>query len=559
MTIMSISNDDERPLLLLYREVKSDKELQRDVISESDAAKVNELLNNVRKRVEEQHNIDQLDVDSYFRDWVNEILEKSDIADNGDIYGEIRQEMGYLAENFSGSMRSRARESGKYVVFIISDNSLIVAHSFTGKKAVTTDMTVIEELLSESNIDKFAEFSFNIDREIVVSHFDRNDTISFTDWLGIPEDEIVFNIKGDVRVYTEIDELSVVFEFDNDDITSKLLGSDDYDLRDGLLITPNEPDRRVRRINWGNDQYTSVSVFKQDLFKTTHNLQRAFDLYDTQVSDSLDSFFDVTDNEEKIVKHTNEGNREIDKPNVDFDLVFVNSQVDMDAKWRSKFGQNLFSNHPPMPICHAGSDFSEEAFSMGNYRIYNDIGITSPQEDYLDDLLITAEDLGSSNLRPLFAHISFAILSEIAKKPLRYFFDELSEHFKSEFLNEIRDGSRVVQTEGECVGLEWKSPPWFERKSEPEELARGIVKEFQEARLLVLGINEDAKAVDVIDSGVKSEKLNKVENKLEDDYGFEGAHVWSLKVGDGHIVLATNVTNFGDDFGDSFALLEATN
>jgi len=542
----------------MYREVQSDDGLEADLITDEDeAASISQLLEDVRGRVEDHHDLDGLDVRSYFEDWVSTVLENSESL-SSDSEDDLRHMLGYLAEDFSESMLSRARERGKYVVLIVSEESLIVCHSFTGKKALTTDMDVIEELLSESNIDKFAEFQYNDDRDIIVHHFDRNDTQSFTNWLGIPEDEIAFDVKGDVRIYTQIDEIDVVFEFDQDAITSKLLASDDYDLKDGMLQTPNEPARSVDRVQWGYDTFEDVDEFKQELVKVNHNLSRAFDLYDREISDSLDSFFDVQDNPNRIIKDTGDTVEEIKKPQVDFQLVFVNNQVEMDISWRKTLAQNLFANHDPIPICHAGSTFSEQPFHIGNFRIYNEVPLTETQQTFIRDLLSTANDMGSANLRPLFAHIAFELLTHTNPKPIRYLFKEFSKEFKTQFQESNGDGTQVIQTEEEDIDLEYKSPPWFDRQSNAEELAKGIHREFQNSRLLLLGINEDAKNIDVIESGVKSEELNDIEDHLENNFGIPEAHVWSLPISDGHGIVALNVDSPVNTCQGNVAFLEAS-
>ncbi|WP_435193834.1 hypothetical protein [Natronomonas sp. EA1] len=539
---MSLTQEDSGNYLILYREVQSDDRLESDIIDQNnDITNIRDLINDVRDGVEDFHTLESLDVRSYFKDWVTTILANSDSL-TANIDKDLRKTIEYLAEDFSDSMLSRAREKGKYVVFIISEGSLIAAHSFTGKKAITTDMTVIEELLSESNIDKFAEFRYDEDKDVIVEHYDRNDTVSFTNWLGIPEDEVAFNIKGDVRIYTEIDDIDVVFEFDEKDITKKLLGSDRYDLSDGMLKTPNEKPRRIERIRWGHTAYSDVDDFKQDLFKISHNLARAFDLYNDEISNSLDSFFDVEDHREAIIKFKNESTESISKPQVDnFELVYVNQYVDMHVSWRKHLCQNLLTDRDPLPICHAGAEFAEHPFKIGNFRIYNKMGLSEVQSEYITDLLKTAEDMGSANLRPLFTHVVFKLLSEATPKPLRYMFIEFANEFESQFLTDSEGNSRVIQTEGEQIDLEWKSPPWFERETSVDDIAYGMNKEFQSSRFLIIGISEDTKEIDPIESGVSSEKLNKIEEKLHNDFGLSDSRVWSIPIGKGHIIIALNV------------------
>ena len=553
---MSLPIENRDFFYIFYREVKSEQDLETDVIDEDgQVANTRDLLSDVHENVEYTHALDNLDVNTYFTDWIDTVLSNAESIQE-EIDPIMEQHLEYLAEDFAGSMKSRARERGKYVVFIVSQDNLVVCHSFTGKKALTTDMEVIEELLSEANIDKYARFKRNSSSEIEVQHFDRHDTESFSEWLGIPEDEIVFEVKGSVRVLTEIDGIDAIFEFDQNDITTKLLGSDEYDLSNGMLKTPNERARNVKTIRWGHKTFSDVEEFKQELIKTNYNLSRAFDLYNKEISNNLESFFTVIDYEGRIVKQTADQPRVISKPNVDFELSFVNSQVEMDEAWKTDLAQNLLSKHEPIPICHAGSEFTESPFHIGNFRVYNEVSLTTAQQQYIADLMKTAGDIGSTTLQPLFCHVIFELLARDSAKPLRYLFDEFSQEFKSIFINQISDGTRIIQTEEEEIDLEQKSPPWFERNSDVEELAGGINREFQSSRLLLLGITEDTKEIDVIEDGVRSELLNKVEDALEDDFGIEEAHVWAVPIDGGHGVVALNVKTPTGPFEGNIAVLE---
>lgn len=555
---MSFSATTTEVINIFYREVSTKDELEHDTIdSEGDVTNVQDLLSAVHDNVQYTHSLSSLDVTSYFIDWIRTVLERSTELNN-DIPDNIKTTLEYIAEDFSDNMKSRARERGKYVVFILTSNSLIVCHSFTGKKALTTDMDVIEELLSEANIDKYARFVQEKGENIEVEHFDRHDTESFSEWLGIPEDEIAFDVKGSVRIHTSIDGIDAVFEFDQNDISTKLLGSDEYDLSEGMLKTPNEEPRRVEHIQWGHKRFANVESFKQELLKTNYNIVRAFNTYDKHISDSLDSFFTVIDHQDKIVKETSDTPTVIRKPNADFELSFVNAQVEMDAAWRSDLARKIMSKHDPIPICHAGSPFDEMGFPIGNLRIYNELDITPAQQQYIIDLMRIANDMGSANLRPLFCHILFELLSKDVSKPLCYLFSELSDEFLIRFQQQVRDETRIIQTEEEDIDFEQKSPPWFERDTSIESLAEGIHREFQNSRLILIGITEDTKEINVIESGITSEKLNKIENTLETEYGLDEPHVWAIPIGDGHILLALNVEQPTGAFDTSIAVLEPT-
>jgi len=246
-----------------------------------------------------------------------------------------------LAENFSDDMKTRAKSAGKYVIIILGAGRLIICHSYTGQRALTTDMEVIEELLSADNIDKYADFTRVGDDEIVVSHYDKYDTESFIDWLGIPDDEIIFDVKGEVKIYSEIgDGIETIFELSRDDVVEKLINSDKYRLTRDLFETPDPdtPNYRVDYIRWGSQTYPNAEEFKQEVLTTHYELQYYEEQFKDLQQDLDASLRDrVVDKEEKVIERT--GNTEqirVRKSHDEFNITFADKHIALGARWRER-------------------------------------------------------------------------------------------------------------------------------------------------------------------------------------------------------------------------------
>lgn len=233
-------------LYVFFREIKTrDKSLEGKKLVGDDARKVRTLLDSLANRTGGQHDLEALDVSSYFHDWVTVLLDKP--------FNPPRKKAQYLAENFAKHMKTRARKKGKYVVIIVTPLRLIVCNSYTGQMALSVDLEVIETMLSEDNIDKFAEF-IEKEQRIVVNHFDKYDTQSFTDWLGIPESEVIYEQKGAVKLQTTIEGFTCIFELTREEIVEKIFWSDNYKIEDGHLKTPSRKYPLIS-IKWGRTPY----------------------------------------------------------------------------------------------------------------------------------------------------------------------------------------------------------------------------------------------------------------------------------------------------------------
>jgi len=150
-----------------------------------------------------------------------------------------------LINDFSDSMKTRAREPGKYAVLILYDDSLVLCHTDSEEMTITKGAEVLERLLDSDNVDKYARFR-QTDDGIEVLQFERSVSKSFSEFLGLNPEEIAYEEAGDIKIFTEIDNSTVRFEFGQDEFEQKFIVGGDYDLFTEILETPNEQ-YRVRR------------------------------------------------------------------------------------------------------------------------------------------------------------------------------------------------------------------------------------------------------------------------------------------------------------------------
>ena len=541
-------SDADEFYYIFYREIQSDSpELSEDRFLGDDAENVDSLLDDIFTNASGSHTIDDLDTTRYFKRWVEGSIDASEELEPGDpIDQDTKEDLEAVAEDFSANMKTRARAAGKYAVIILGEGRLITCHSYTGKRALTTDMEVIEELLSADNIDKYAEFSRE-DDEITVNHFDKYDTESFVDWLGIPVDEVVYDVKGDVKIYSAIaDDIQTTFRFTRDDIAEKIINTDEFNLKGNLLETPDtERDYRIKQIRWGNSTYESAETFKQEALTHHYKLSYYEDKFEELAEGDLDlATKTAIDREEKVTIETG-GERDVRvrKTHDDFDIVFVNEFIDLEVGWRQSIASKALDDDQRVAIHHPGNVIAEEPIRIGALRIYNDIGLDDDVVDDLHDVVRTARDLGTSNMGSLMKHVTFDLLQREADAPISHFFRELADEYLRSHKGTISEGTRVTLHEGGPASVELKSPEWFYVEKD-RKLVDKLAEELNNgAGMVVGGIDEDGGKVKGIQKNrFPHERLGGLQEKVGQKIDAKQVHVVPVPINGGDITITAMKT-----------------
>lgn len=533
---------------IFYREIKSDSpDLTEERFVGEQANDVESLLDDIFTDSSGQHTLDELDTTRYFKRWIEGSLDALGRLDPGDDITEATEnDLEGIAENFSEDMETRARAAGKYVIIILGEGRLITCHSYTGKRALTTEMEIIEELLSADNIDKYAEFRRN-NGDITVNHFDKYDTKSFAKWLGIPVDEIVYDIKGEVKIYSEIaDGIETTFKFTRDDMVEKIINTDEYNIRGTLLETPNsERNYRINQIRWGHSTYDNAEEFKQEAL--THHYKLTY--YEEQFEKLKRGDFDlitetVVDREGKLsIRSDGEERIPIRKSHEDFNIVLVNEYIDLEAGWRESLASKALEAGERVPIHHPGNDTVEEPVQIGALRIYNALGVSDDTIDDLHDLVRTARDLGTSNMGALVKHVTFDVLKREANAPVCHFFGELADEYLRSHKDVISEGTRVTLREGGPATVELKSPEWF-YEDKDYKLVEKLTDELKNgAGMVVIGIDEDGGKVKGIQKNrFPHERLDGLQKKVGREADAKQVHVVPVPINGGDITITATQT-----------------
>ncbi len=535
--------NDSQYYYVFYREIQSrSNKLENKKFDKKDKNSISRLLNDIFGNKGGEHHLKELDTSSYFNRWINKTINTSkNIVPGEDISERQNEILKNIAENFSENMKTSARAEGKYIIMILGEGQLITCHSYTGKKALTTDMDVVEELLSSDNIDKYAEFTEDEDG-ILVNHFDRHNTDSFSGWLGIPKSEIIYDINGDVKVHSKINgSLRTTIKFSKKDVVEKIINSDSFQMEGSVLRTPEgSSDYRISHIGWGNKIYQNPEEFKQEVLTHHYELSYYENEYECLQEGDLElATKEAIDRENKLTLiHKNKKETKVTKETNNFNIVLANEYIELEAGWVSSLATQAFDHEERVPIYHPGNSIKDNPIHIGNLKIYNKIGVKEETTESLRNLVKTAQDLGTGNMSSLVKYIIFNILGKVASKPISHFFVQMSEEYLKRHESTVSDGSTVTFSEGGSASVELKSAEWFYVDND-KKLVNKMVDELDNgAGLIVGGVDENGGRVKGIQKNrFPHERLNGLQEKAESRCDAEAVHVVPVPVSDKDITI----------------------
>lgn len=509
---------------IFFREVSSQNLKKRTLQDNQRIRKFLEILKSFSKQTN-SHKLENLDIDDNPEMFVHSVFED---------YPDVDDRMPSMFVNsFTNSMKTRAREEGKYAVLVIMKDSIIICHTDSKEKTVSKDVNVIERLLDIDNVDKYVEFQKSREKssdEILVSHFERHKTKSLENWLGLPKNSLSFKDAGSISFYTEIDDATCSFEFTMTEFEEKFLVDEKFEIEGNKLKTPQGNRYSVNQVKLGRKTFDDLDKFQQDFLSIFYNIETYDSVYRDIVNSLEPMSTKIVDFEDKVSESG--GDLIISKENPNFQITFVNKFIDMDVGWSSRLYQK-FSTDDEIRIYHPALSITENPTKIGNFEFYNDLDLDEENLKWINSYhyFISSSSVGEE-LKDIILFSLFSFISEITKEPLSHFFRELKE----ESSQRINTDGVILQSENDF--LEFKGRPWFSK--DKSELIKDINKEIQnEAKLLIGGINEEEQRIRPLNrNNLDSEYLDSVEKKLQErNDDFQSIMADSIPLGDGNCLI----------------------
>jgi len=419
-----------------------------------------------------------------------------------------KQEMEYLIADFTDSMQTRMREESKYALGVLMQGKLILCHSVYGEETITPEWKTIPRMLDTDNVSRFVCFSCEKD-EIVVSYWEREATSSFTDWLGLSRKQ-VFLLGGKYRIRTEIDNVSVEWQLDEDEIKNWLLTHPE--IKDGKIDLPDPIySLIIKEIRAGRKLYTNTKDFIQDYEAESFGIPRYQKEYQKIKSNNLPLLMKFHDDKEKVMRVEGDDKTvEVGKTTIDFNILFADGDIEIRPSYLAEIA-NKIKNKEQQKIVHEGHKFSTPPLSIGGTQIYSQIHLNAAVRLIID--YYNETHLQDRYLNLLLLYSIYEMLSIINRgSPLSYIFEEIS----NELIARPMLQGKISKTEDGI--LEYKSRDILAGRHEKivDDFGEDIEVKLKSSpcKVYCIGIEDDGSLSSINSSRIRSDRLERIKQGL---------------------------------------------
>ncbi|MHA1285525.1 MAG: hypothetical protein ACTSVV_15170 [Promethearchaeota archaeon] len=440
------------------------------------------------------------------KNWILSLLESFPNID--------KNKMNQLLYDFTDSMRSRMRETNKYIIGIINQDQLLLCHSIYGEETITPEWKTIPRMLDSDNILRYVLFQ-KANQSIKVRYYEKYATESFVEWLRLPSRDAFYHFGGYFRFLSEIDKIIHVFELNENQIDEWI--NKHPEIKKGVikLINPIES-LIIKQIHVGNKKYGNIRDFLQDYHAQKYNIQFYRKQY-IKIMETMEPFYiKFYDEKDKLIKIKDDETKIVlEKENPNFEILFVNNKIEL----RNSYLEDLYSrfiNKEELNIFHAGVDFLAPPFSLANFKIWNKIN-----QDELIKLILKyymTINLQDKNLNRI---IEIIIFKSLQKKnmllPINKFFELMSNRIMEDF--KLKNKITKLENEELNIQFEYKSRDWLPTKDNEiiNKISDYLNKKLESKKAIILLIGvEDNGLIDPIPiSRLKSDRISNLKKKIQ--------------------------------------------
>ncbi len=471
-----IVDTEPDPMYLRYKEVQGHELTEQTLTSETKVQNILEVIRGLDRQTKSSSVATDVELDDNPDMWISYLLDN--YPDPPEMFGSS------LINNFCDSLYTSARQAGKYAVLLVVANSVIICHTDSKEKTITTEADVLERLLDTDNVDKYVRFKKERDG-INAYHFERNqNTKSFSEWLGIQPEEIAFEEAGDVKIYTRQKSATSIFQYSRDEFVDNFLLEETHTLVSGVLRFPDGDEFPVDQVKLGRRSYENVDEFLQAFYNIYYDLQTYQTKYGN-LTESLEPWNqDIIDYNSKVTSGLG-GETIVKKEHDEFNVVFADKLIELSASWRLELLSNFISGDETR-LYHVGSSFTEEPQAIGSFLVHNKVDGDFQRLNQLYDIISNFNT--GDTMANIVSYVIFDTAAEWFDSPVSHFFDQLGE----KCIENLDAEGVVIPEEGSII--EYKSRDWFSG-IDNDELADKITKEIQNDTTLLIGGIEDEQTI----------------------------------------------------------------
>lgn len=468
--------------------------------------------------------IDELDLNTNARKWATSLIRNFPSNVNKD-------EMGYLLNDFTESMRTRMREESKYAIGLLMESGLLLCHSAFGEETITPEWKTIPRMLDTDNVLRYVYF-ISEKGTINVEYWEREATSSFVEWLGLPQ-KVAFLFGGRYRIFSQIE--GVTTELQLTDSEMENLISSHPEFKDGTikLSTPIQI-LNVAEVRVGRKSYENVQDFIQDYDAEKYGIARYAKEYERIRMKALPLLVKYYDEKTRLVrKEEEEEVTEVAKTTPSFDILFVNENIEFRASYLKDIIKR-FINNEMIRIFHAGVKFKASPLVLGGLELYNRIQVDSLTQQVIEYYKDTG--LQDRNLATL---IKYVVLKKLAdtnqESPLVHFFQPLC----NEILRSVASDKKWSKLEDKV--LEYKSASLVDGDNGKviDRLKDDLIKKLKESpfKIYCVGVEDDGTVNPVPSSRLKSDRIETIRKGLERELTSTNIYICSVPQASGSMLL----------------------
>ena len=482
------------PFCVYTKEVKGKEINRKEITSKSKKENFLRIIDSLLKIGTTKYSQD-LDL----KEWILDIVSRLPDIDDRDIKN--------LLSDFTDSMYTRMREEEKYVIAILMRNSLILCHSVFGEKTITPNLQIIERMLDKDNVIRYVFFKKEND-EIKIIFYEETKSTFFTQWLGLPEKEAFSYLGGKNRIFTEVNDTHLVFEFTDEEFEKKVIEGDNFFI-EGNQIVLKEPIKKlpITQIRVGKKPYKYAEDFIQDFLAKRYDLNFYQEEYNKLTNTLEPRLHKIFDDENEVRSDTK---IYIKKRNKNFIILFCNEQIELRKSYLEKIKAKIL-NKESIKLFHAGMVLNSDPIKLRNLEIYNKLD--------LDNFRILIDYYNFSSVKDNYELILLITILELLstknkEKPIYYFLKDI----KRSLLKEVDLSSHFIKNEDYI--LEFKSRDFMSGNDKKivGALKGDIEKKLRNNpfKIYVLGADEDTKRFELLSiSKFSDERVSKLKTDLE--------------------------------------------
>lgn len=492
LTSFLITPPRRETILAAYREVR-EGQVRHTTLEEPEAVQgVLRILDSLPGGLEKQ--LAELRLRSNVKEWIESLFKDVDRRDADRL-------LGYLLNDFTDSMRSRMRETGKYAVaFLVSDGRLILLHSRYGEEVVTPGWKVYERLIDSDNVLRYVWFT----RDGKVRFYERYKTRSFAEWLGLSAREALHYYGARFRIHVDLAGLPAVLELDEDE-AARLIEQHPELLEGRISLAQPVSVLPISRVQISrNKSYSSVKEFLKDFYAMRYGLDYYVDRC-REILESLTPLLGRLVDDRERVYVADSGETVLEKRVNNIVLVCaVRGLIELSPGFRDWIAYRA-ANWETVELFHVAEPLAAEPHKAGPFIFYNEVA-----DEAAEVYSSRADSIDSPFLRLLLLYAALKRLAATSPRDtLGYLFEEIALTLKGLVVERI-PGSLPVP-EGEV--LEYKAADYYSRvAANPGQLAEDMAKKLgaSPVKLYLIGVADDGSLEGIPASRLRSDIAGKI-------------------------------------------------